>query len=48
MNIGTGVGTSVRTLSELRCEEFDLDISLLDFSEQIPGHGKIAVVDSGT
>ena len=44
VDIGTGVGTSVKELSELICQEFDLDASLLDFSEQIPGHEKKAVV----
>ncbi len=44
IDVGTGVGTSVRGLSELICREFDLDVSLLDFSEQVPGHTKRAVV----
>ncbi len=44
VDIGTGVGTSVKELSELVCQEFDLDASLLDYSEQIPGHEKKAVV----
>jgi nucleoside-diphosphate-sugar epimerase len=44
VDIGTGVGTRVKELSELICQEFDLDASLLDFSEQIPGHEKKAVV----
>ena len=48
VDIGTGVGTSVRELSELICREFELDPNLLDFSEQIPGHEKKAVVDSST
>ncbi len=43
-DIGTGKGTSVRELSELICEEFGLDSSLLDYSGQIPGHAKKAVV----
>lgn len=43
-DIGTGAGTSVKELSELVCQEFDLDASLLDYSEQIPGHEKKAVV----
>ena len=43
-DIGTGVGTSVKELSELICQEFDFDASLLDFSDQIPAHEKKAVV----
>lgn len=45
VDVGTGIGTSVLELSELICEEFGLDSSLLDYSEQIPGHKKKAVVD---
>ena len=45
VDIGTGVGTSVKELSELICQELQLDLSLLDFSRQIPGHKKKAVVD---
>jgi nucleoside-diphosphate-sugar epimerase len=45
VDIGTGVGTTVKELSELICEEFELDSNLLDYSEQIPGHMKKAVVD---
>ena len=45
VDIGTGVGTTVRELSELICDEFQLDSSLLDYSGQIPGHEKKAVVD---
>ena len=44
VDIGTGIGTSVRELSELICTEFDFDPSLLDFSKQIPGHEKKVVV----
>ena len=44
VDVGTGIGTSVRDLSELICEELDLNPSLLDYSEQIPGHQKKAVV----
>jgi dTDP-6-deoxy-L-talose 4-dehydrogenase (NAD+) len=44
VDIGTGVGTTVRDLSELICEEFGLDANLLDYSRQIPGHEKKAVV----
>lgn len=45
VDIGTGVGTSVKELSALICEELDLDPSLLDYSDQIEGHEKKAVVD---
>ena len=48
VDIGTGVGTSVKELSELICEEFDLDASLLDFTAQIPNHEMTAVVDSAS
>lgn len=48
VDIGTGIGTTVRELSELICEEFDLDSNLLDYSEQILGHEKKAVVDRQT
>lgn len=48
VDIGTGIGTTVRELSELICEEFDLDSNLLDYSGQIPGHEKKAVVDKQT
>jgi nucleoside-diphosphate-sugar epimerase len=46
VDIGTGIGTTVKELSELICEELDLDSTLLDYSEQIPGHEKKAVVDT--
>ena len=45
VDIGTGIGTTVKELSELICEELELDSNLLDYSEQIPGHEKKAVVD---
>jgi len=45
VDIGTGIGTTVKELSEIICEEFELDSNLLDYSEQIPGHEKKAVVD---
>ena len=48
VDIGTGIGTTVKELSELICEEFDLDPNLLDFSGQILGHEKKAVVDAQT
>ena len=48
VDIGTGIGTTVKELTELICEEFDLDPNLLDYSEQIPGHEKKAVVDKQT
>jgi nucleoside-diphosphate-sugar epimerase len=45
VDIGTGIGTSVKELSELICNEFQFDRDLLDYSDQIPGHQKKAVVD---
>ena len=45
VDIGTGIGTTVKELSELICEEFDLDSKLLDYSGQISGHEKKVVVD---
>jgi nucleoside-diphosphate-sugar epimerase len=48
VDIGTGVGTTVKELSELICEEFDFDSTLLDYSGQLPGHEKKAVVDNQT
>ncbi len=48
VDIGTGVGTTVKELSELICEELDLDSTLLDYSGQVPGHKKKAVVDKQT
>jgi nucleoside-diphosphate-sugar epimerase len=44
VDIGTGEGTTVKDLSELICEEFGLNANLLDYSGQIPGHKKKAVV----
>lgn len=45
VNIGTGVATSVRELSELICRELNLDVSLLDYSGQVPDHKKTVVAD---
>jgi nucleoside-diphosphate-sugar epimerase len=45
VDIGTGTATTVRELSELICEEFELDPSLLDYSRQVVGQEKKAVVD---
>jgi dTDP-6-deoxy-L-talose 4-dehydrogenase (NAD+) len=45
VDIGTGIGTTVKELSELICEEFDFDSNLLDYSGQILGHEKKAIVD---
>lgn len=45
VDIGTGIGTTVRDLSEMICQELDLDQSLLDYSMEIPGHEKRVVVD---
>ena len=44
VDIGTGEGTTVKDLSELICEEIGLNAKLLDYSGQIPGHKKKAVV----
>lgn len=48
VDIGTGIGTTVKELSELICNELKLDSSLLDYSEEIHGHEKKVVVDSQT
>jgi nucleoside-diphosphate-sugar epimerase len=45
VDVGTGIATSVRDLSELVCDELKLDSSLLDYSAQVPGHEKTVVVD---
>jgi nucleoside-diphosphate-sugar epimerase len=46
VDVGTGIPTSVKSFSELVCSELDLEPGLLDFSSQLPGHQKKAVVDS--
>lgn len=48
IDVGTGTATSVRELSYLICSELNLDESLLDFSEQIPGHEKKVVVSQSS
>jgi len=48
VDIGTGIGATVKELSELICEELELDSSLLDYSEQILGHQKKVVVDENS
>ncbi len=48
VDIGTGIGTTVRDLSEMICQELDLDQSLLDYSMEVPGHQKRVVVDSSS
>lgn len=48
VDIGTGLGTSVKSFAELICSELEFDLSLLDFTQQIPGHKKVAVVDTKT
>ncbi len=45
VDIGTGVGTSVKELSELICREFGFDVAYLDYSDQVEGHQKKAVAD---
>lgn len=48
VDVGTGIATSVKNISELICTELGLDAGLLDYSSQIPGHQKKAVVDPST
>jgi nucleoside-diphosphate-sugar epimerase len=48
VDIGTSVGTTVRELSELICQEFNFDKSLLDYADQELGHEKTAIVDTDT
>jgi len=48
VDIGTGIGTTVKGLSELICNELNLDSTLLDYSEEILGHEKKVVVDRQT
>ena len=45
VDVGMGFGTTVKDLSELICAELDLDISLLDYSGQTPGHERKVIVD---
>ena len=45
LDIGTGIGTSVLEFSKILCREFELDPKLLDYSQAIPNHHKIAVAD---
>jgi nucleoside-diphosphate-sugar epimerase len=47
VDIGTGIGTTVKEFSELICNELDLDSSLLDYSEGVLDKKKV-VVDSQT
>jgi nucleoside-diphosphate-sugar epimerase len=44
LDVGTGIGTSVSEFSNILCRELSLDPDLLDFSQAIPDHHKIAVV----
>lgn len=48
VDIGTGIGTTVKELSELICEELGLDSSLLDYSGEILEQKKKLVVDRQT
>jgi len=48
VDIGTGIGTTVKGLSELICNELNLDSTLLDYSEEILRHEKKVVVDRQT
>jgi len=45
VDVGTGIGTTVKDLSELVCAELELDTALLDYSGQIPGHERKVIVD---
>lgn len=45
VDVGTGIGTTVKELSELVCTELELDIALLDYSGQTPGHERRVIVD---
>ena len=48
VDIGTGLGISVKELSELICLELGFNNSLLCFENQIPGDEKVAIVDPAT
>lgn len=48
VDIGTGIGTTVKEFSELICYELDLDSSLLDYSEEVLDQKKKVVVDRRT
>ena len=48
LDIGTGIGTSVAEFSNILCRELGFDLNLLDFSEAVPGHQKVAVVDKSS
>jgi nucleoside-diphosphate-sugar epimerase len=48
VDVGTGIGTTVKELSELICNELNLDSSLLDYSGEILGQKKKVVVDKQT
>ena len=48
VDVGTGIATTVKSLSELVCSELDLDLELLDYSGQVPGHQKKAVTAPDT
>ena len=44
LDVGTGIGTSVKSISELICETLNLNSGLLDYTDVIPNHRKTAVV----
>lgn len=48
VDIGTGVGTTVKELSELICLELGFNNSLLSFENQISGDERMIVVDPST
>lgn len=48
LDVGTGIGTSVSEMSMMLCNKFNFDSDLLDFTEAIPGHHKVAVADTSS
>lgn len=46
VDVGTGLGTSVKNFAELICSELELDHSFLDFTQQVPDRDKAVVVDT--
>jgi nucleoside-diphosphate-sugar epimerase len=48
VDVGTGIGTTVKEFSELICNELHLDSSLLDYSEEFLDQKKKVVVDRRT
>lgn len=48
IDVGTGIGTSVKSISELVCETLNLNSSFLDYTSEIPNHRKTAVVSQAS